>query len=212
MKTRKAFAVILALVMICASLAVTASAATPPTIISGPIVTAYTDAQYFNPTGLVIEDEGTPVAYIPGDEDFRFIPALDELLTVTESGTVEVRVVYQNVECDTTITVTVSHVLGELEGIQNGHGQYCLGCGKLHNFESHTVSNWVPNDDAGFFTLQTQTGTCDVCGMEVTENIPNSNSFMSIFDFENMAEFEGTIVAYFYKIVVSLIQTLTSIS
>ena len=113
------------------------------------------------------------------------------------------------------IPVTVEHQLGELTVIDHGHGYFCLGCGTLHNFENHIVEEWIPNDDGGIFTLQTQTGVCTICNAEVTESIPGSEKFFYLFDIETegaLTELETTVLMYFYNIAVSLIQMLTGIS
>ena len=209
MKTKKALAVLLAVVMLVMPFAVSSFAATANAIISGPIKTAYTDAENFNPIGIVISYEDDVITYTPGNTAFRFEPALNELLDVE---TTEVAVYYNNKFIATT-TVTVEHVLGELIAIDNGHGKYCLGCGTLHEFEHHTVTNWIPNDDGGIFTLQTQTGVCDICNAEVTETIPGTSKFESLFpmDEESMTETELLIVDYLNKILVTLIQMLVGV-
>ena len=94
---------------------------------------------------------------------------------------------------------------------QAAHGQYCLGCGKVHNYEEHSVPEWIPNDDGGLFLQQTQTGKCEICKGEITESIPGSEKFVSIFDTENMTDTELEIVGYLYSILVSLIQMLVGI-
>lgn len=206
MKTKKALAVFLAVVMLVMPLAVSSFAATANSIIVGPIKTAYTDAENFNPIGIVISYENEVITYTPGNTAFRFEPALNELLTVE---TTEVAVYYNNKFIATT-PITVEHVLGELISIDNGHGKYCLGCGTLHEFEHHTVTNWIPNDDGGIFTLQTKTGVCDICGAEVTETIPDSAKFSTLFG-GIMTETEFMIVDYLNKILVTLIQMFVSI-
>ncbi len=207
MKTKKALAVILAVVMLVMPLAVS-SFATENGIVAGPAKTAYNDAEYFSPLGIVVSYEGDEIAYTPGDSNFRFIPALNELVTV---DTTDVVVYYNNEEIGT-VEITVDHILGELTVIDNGHGKFCLGCGQLHEFEEHDVPEFIPNDDGGFFTLQTETGICSVCKAEVTQSIPGSEKFMAAFDPETMTEFESEIVGYIYMILVSLIQSILSIS
>ena len=207
MKTKKALAVILAVVMLVMPLAVSSFAADNG-IIAGPTKTAYNDAEYFSPLGIVISYEGDEIAYTPGDSNFRFLPALNELVTI---DTTEIIVYYNNEEIGVA-EITVDHVLGELTIIDNGHGKFCLGCGKLCEFEEHDVPEFIPNDDGGFFTLQTETGYCTVCKAEVTQTIPGSEKFLIAFDTENMTEFEAEIVGYIYMILVSLIQSFLSIS
>ncbi len=213
MKTKKALAVVLAVVMLVMPLAVSSFAATA-TITANPLKTTYNDNEYFNPQGLVVTVDGEEIAYSPADSDFRFIPALNELLTVE---TTEIVVYYKNAIVGV-VNVTVNHILGDLVAINNGHGKYCLGCATLHEFEAHSVSNWVPNDDGGIFVLQTQTGKCDICEAEVTESIPGSNSFSSLFDKnEETGETEFSapelmIYTLFEAIVVSLIQMLLGVN
>lgn len=209
MKMKKALAVVLTVVMLVLPLTVS-SFAVSSEVVTAPVKTAYNDAEYFNPIGLVISVDGNEITYSPANTKFRFSPALNELLTVE---TTAVSVFYNN-ELVGTVPVSVSHILGDLTAINNGHGHYCLGCGVLHDFEKHNVEEWIPNDDAGIFIAQTQTGYCTVCGAEVTETIPGSEKFLGLFDIENgsLTETELTIVTYFYQIVVSLIQTLVGIS
>ncbi len=209
MKTKKALAVLLAVVMLVMPFAVSAFAA--GSIITTPIKTAYNDAEYFNPQGLSIFYGNEIIVYTPTDSNFRFDPAPNELLSVE---TTEVAVYYNNEFIDM-VPVTVEHILGELTVIDHGHGHFCLGCGTLHNFENHIVEEWIPNDDGGIFTKQTQTGICTVCNAEVTESIPGSEKFLYLFDLESedaMTELESTVLIYFYDIAVSLIQMLIGIS
>jgi len=217
MKTKKALAVLLAVVMLVLPLAVSSFAATASAIITGPTKTAYTDSEYFNPLGIVIvTDSGTVVPYTTDNEKFRFDPALNELLSVNadDIGNVlptEVAVYYDNAYVGS-VEIVVNHVLGELTAMGNGHGKFCIGCGTLHEFEDHVISEWIPNNDGGIFVAQTQTGHCDVCGAEVTEKIPGSESFMNLFDGGNLTELEVQIIYYINMIVVPLIQMLTSIN
>lgn len=205
MKTRKALAVLLATVMLIVPLAVSSFAA--GTISVNAEKTAYTDAECFNPNGLVITFDGTRIEYSATDANFRFIPALNEALTVEDT---EVFVYYKN-ELVGSVPVTVEHVLGELVSIDNGHGKYCLGCGELHEFEAHTITNWIPNDDGGIFVMQTRTGSCDICGGTFTENIPGSEKFLNLFPVGGTTELETTIIGYIYDIAVSLIQMIVGI-
>ena len=211
MKTKKALAVVLAVVMLVLPLAVSSFAATANGIITNPIKTAYNDTEYFNAQGLSIIYENEIVVYTPADTNFRFEPAPNELLTVE---TTEVAVYYNNSFIGM-VPVTVDHLLGELTAIDHGHGYFCLGCGTLHNFENHIVEEWIPNDDGGIFVMQTQTGICTICNAEVTESIPGSEKFFSLFDVETegaLTELESSVILYFYQIAVTLIQMLVGIS
>jgi hypothetical protein len=207
MKTKKALAVLLAVVMLVMPLAVSSFAATENGIVAGPVKTTYTDNEFFNPQGLSITYNGEVITYVPTDASFRFEPALNELLTVE---TVEAKIYYNN-EFIGAVAISVDHLLGELTAIDHGHGYFCLGCGTLHNFENHTVNEWIPNDDGGIFTMQTQTGICTVCNATVTEGIPGSAKFDSLFNSELMTELEGTILGYVSTILVSLVQMLVGI-
>lgn len=209
MKTKKALAVILAVVMLVMPLAVSSFAATANGIITNPVKTVYNDSEYFNPVGIVVCVNGDIITYTPQDTKFRFEPALNELLTVE---TAEVFVYYDN-EIVGTVPVTVDHILGDLVSIDKGHGKYCLGCGTLHEYEEHTITNWIPNDDGGIFTLQTRTGKCDVCGGEVTEAIPDTSKFMNLFDMSegSMTDFETEILSYITMYLFSFIQMILGI-
>ncbi len=233
MKTKKALAVFLAVVMLVLPLAVSSFAATENAIVTNPIKTNYNDSEVFNPQGLTISVDGEEISYSPANENFRFMPALGELLSVE---TTEVLVYYNNIIVGS-IPVTVEHILGDLTAVGNGHGYYCLGCGTLHNFEKHYeycaggdtsmndpnvcepelgdydhIKDWIPNDDGGIFTLQTTTGVCEVCNAEVTRTIPDSEKFLSLFDISNLTDTELGIVGFVKEIFVSLIQMLVGIS
>ena len=228
MKTRKILAVLLAVVVLVGSLAVVSSAA--PTLDTKLVKTAYYDWEYFNPQGLVVMDGVTPVTYSADNEDFKFIPSLDELMTVETKA---VRVIYKNEEIGT-ILVTVEHSFGDIEYLgATGHGARCKGCGKVDVVEAHQAElcpvydekgnptydadgnpimteNWIPNDDGGMFVPQTEHATCSICGGEMKRNIPETEGFMSMFDLDNLTPTETTIFTYVYMILVSLIQTLVS--
>ena len=218
MTMKKALAVLMVAVMLMASFSILGSAAGTYTIVEGPIKTAYTDLEHFIPQGLKITDGSKVIEYSPVDDAWAFQPGLDELLSTggfdadgNEILEKEIKVFYNNEYVDT-ITVDVDHVLGEITCLGDaGHGQYCLGCGKVHNYEEHTINDWIPNDDGGLFVAQTQTGVCEICNGSVTEAIPGSEKFVTIFDSEAMTETESTIVFYLYNILVSLIQMLVGI-
>ena len=205
MKTRKALAVVLAVVMLIVPFAVSSFAA--GSVSTNAQKTAYTDAECFNPNGLVVTVDGTRIEYSAADNNFRFLPALNETLTVEDT---EVFVYYKN-ELVGSVPVTVNHVLGDLVSIDNGHGRYCLGCGELHEFEEHVINDWIPNDDGGIFSMQSQTGTCEICGGTYTEKILGSEGFAHLFDFDSLTTLETTIVGYIYSIAVSLIQMVIGI-
>lgn len=217
MRTRKALAVLMVAIMLMASFSIVGNAAASYAIVSGPIKTAYTDCDYFNPQGLAITDGTNLIVYTPADEKWAFDPALNVLLSVgvdAEGNDVleqEVEIFYDN-QLVGTVVVGVDHILGDITCLgQAAHGQYCLGCGKVHNYEEHTVNEWIPNDDGGLFLQQTQTGKCEICQGEITENIPGSEKFLTIFDPNNITETESEIVGYIYSILVSLVQMLVGI-
>ena len=228
MKTKKALAVLLAVVMLVLPLAVSSFAATENAIVANPVKVVYNDTEFFAPQGLTILVNGEEIPYTPTNEKFRFEPALNELLTVE---TTEVAVYYDNVFV-AYAPVVVEHILGDITEVGNGHGQFCLGCGTLHNFEKHYdyssgnnankyepeegdydyVGEWVPNDDGSIFLPQTTTGMCSVCNAEVTRNIPGTAKFDSLFDEDALAPLEGTILSYISLILLSLIEMFAGIN
>ena len=217
MRTRKALAVLMVAIMLMASFSIVGNAAVTYSIVEGPIKTQYTDCDYFTPQGLAITDGTNLIVYSPVDDKWAFVPALNELLSVgvdADGNDVfeqEIEIYYDN-QLVGTVVVGVEHILGDIVCLgQAAHGQYCLGCGKVHNYEEHSVPEWIPNDDGGLFIQQTQTGKCEVCHGEITESIPGSEKFTFIFNPENMTEMESEIVGYIYTILVSLIQMLVGI-
>ena len=90
--------------------------------------------------------------------------------------------------------------------------KFCLGCGQLHEFEVHDVPEYIPNDDGGFFVLQTETGVCTVCNAEVTRTIPGSDTFLPTFGGGDLTGLEAEVIGYIYTFLVSLIQSFLSIS
>lgn len=216
MKAKKALAVLLVAVMLLVPFSFGASAA-GEAIVKGPIKTAYTDCEYFNPQGLVITVDGKEIEYSPIDDNFKFVPALNEKLTVDTEITVYYK---QIVDASTTteieigkITVEVSHVWGETTYMDNNyHGRYCLGCGIVDEatFGAHNVAEFIPNDDGGLFIDQTETGTCSDCNGEITQSIKGTHKFDSILT-GNMTETEATIVTWLNIILVSLVQMLVGI-
>ena len=217
MTMKKALAVLMVAVMLMASFSVLGSAAGSYSIVEGPVKTAYTDCNYFNPQGITITDGSETISYSPIDDKWAFSPELNVYLSVdvdadgNDVPEKEIEVYYDNTYVGT-VTVTVDHVLGDIVFLgEAAHGQYCLGCGKVHNYEEHSIPEWIPNDDGGLFVAQTQTGTCEICNGKVTESIPGSEKFGTIFNPETMTDTEAEIVGYLYNILVSLIQMLVGI-
>lgn len=207
MKAKKALAVLLVAVMLLVPFTFGASAA-GEAIVSGPIKTVYTDCEYFNPQGLVITVDGNEITYSPIDAGFKFVPGLNEKLTVDTS----IDVYYNEVKIGT-VAVTVSHVWGEITYFDNNyHGRHCLGCGIVDEttFSAHNVTEYIPNDDGGLFVQQTETGVCNDCHAEVTRNIAGSEKFNEIFS-DNLTETEATIITWIQIIVVSLVQMIVGI-
>ena len=216
MKAKKALAVLLVAVMLLVPFSFGASAE-GEAIVTGPIKTAYTDCEYFNPQGLVISVDGKEIEYSPIDDNFKFVPGLNEKLTVDTEITVYYK---QIVDADTTvetkigtISVDVVHVWGEITYMDNNyHGRYCLGCGIVDEatFGAHNVAEYIPNDDGGLFTNQTETGTCQDCHGEITQTIPDTFKFNTIFS-DNQTETENTIIVWLNIILVSLVQMIVGI-
>lgn len=216
MKLKRALAVLMVAIMLVVPFSAVSSAANNYIIISGPIKTNYTDCEYFVPQGIAITDGSEIILYSPTDEKWSFDPAINELLTVgvneigEDVNDVKVRVFYDNKYIGD-VDVHVEHILGEITFIgQAGHGQYCLGCGKVHNFEEHNVPEYIPNDDGGLFIMQTETGTCEDCHGKITRNIENSEKFLTIFG--NLSPVESEIIGYLNSILVTLIQMLAGIA
>ena len=214
MKTRKAIAVLLAVVMLAIPFAVVSYAA--PSVVEGPIKTVYTDCEKFIPQGIVVSVDGELIPYTPIDESFAFVPGLDEFLTIStnadgeEIHTQQIEVYYNN-QFAGVVEVEVNHVLGDVTFLSEaGHGQYCLGCGKVCNYAEHDIPEFIPNDDGSLLFPQTETGKCIICHGEVTRNIPGSEDFQYIFG-DNLSDLAATIVGYIYTIAVSLIQALVGI-
>jgi hypothetical protein len=217
MTMKKALAVLMVAVMLVASFSIVGSAAGTYTIVEGPLKTAYTDCEYFNPQGLTITNGTEIIAYSPVDDKWAFDPALNEFLSVGVDADGNdvfeqyIEIFYDN-QLIGTVVVGVDHALGDVTFLGDaGHGQYCLGCGKVHNYEEHSIPVWIPNDDGGLFVNQTQTGTCEICNGKVTESIPDTDKFITIFNPETMTDTEAEIVGYIYTILVSLIQMLVGI-
>ncbi len=216
MKAKKALAVLLVAVMLLATLSFGASAA-DEAIVSGPIKTAYTDCEYFNPQGLVITIDGKEIPYSPIDDNFKFVPGLNEKLTVGTSVDVYYKVV---IDVDKTaeikvgsIPVEVSHVWGEYTYLDNNyHGKRCLGCAIIDEttFTAHNVKEYIPNDDGGLFIEQTKTGVCEDCHEKITVNIEGSHKFESIFT-GNLTKTEELIKYIIDVVLVSLVQMLVGI-
>ncbi len=214
MKTKRVVAILLLAVMLLVPASVSVFAA-DVSIVSGPIKVAYKDSEYFNPQGLVISVDGEEITYTPDNAKFNFVPGLNEHIKVTETedgvAPTEITVYYDDVKIGT-VAVSVQHVWGDCTYLDNNfHGQYCLGCGVVKETLPHNVPEFIPNDDGGLFVQQTQTGTCADCGAKVTENIPGSEGFGSLFDPENLTNFELEIVGYLQNILVTLIQMIVGI-
>lgn len=228
MKAKRILAVLLVAIMLLVPFSSAVSAATL-TLVSGPIITAYKDTEYFNPQGIVVSVDGKEVPYTPDNASFKFVPALNELLCTTdlvmmdeynplldENGykqyTTDVAVYYDE-QLVGKVTVSVKHDWGDTTYLdQTHHGNKCKGCGIVDEvtFGPHNVKQYIPNDDGGLFIEQSETGTCEDCHAEITRKIPGTHKFETIFT-GDYTETEGTILTYITTILVTLIQFLTGI-
>lgn len=228
MKAKRTLAVLLVAIMLIVPFATSASAASV-SLVSGPTITAYKDTEYFNPHGIVVSVDGVEVTYSPDNDSFKFVPALDELITtadvvmadannaaVDENGytlyTADVAIYYDE-QLVATVTVDVTHDWGKTTYYDNNyHGRNCKGCGIVDTLTltNHNVEQYIPNDDGGLFIEQSETGTCKDCNTEITRKIPGTNKFNSIFSGE-YTETESTILTYLSTILVTLIQVLAGI-
>ena len=184
MKTRKILALVMAIALLAISMTVVASAeeaAERPTsvytVFTEP-TKEYTDAEYFDATGLVISDGTTNISYDTDYQYFTFSAGQDAPLTVYIT---EVEVFYKGESCGV-VPVTVSHAGGEIVPVNNhSHGQICSACGVICKNESHDVPYWVPNGDASLVRGETETGTCTTCGDTVSQIIPGTATYATIF-------------------------------
>ena len=184
MKTRKILALVMAIALLAVSMTVVASAeeaverpTSVYTVFTEP-TKEYTDAEYFDATGLVISDGTTNISYDTDYQYFTFSAGQDAPLTVYIT---EVEVFYKGESCGV-VPVTVSHAGGEIVPVNNhSHGQICSACGVICKNESHDVPYWVPNGDASLVRGETETGTCTTCGDTVSQIIPGTATYATIF-------------------------------
>ena len=185
MKTRKILALVMAIALLAVSMTVVASAeeaverpTSAYTIYNQPTKIDYTDAECFDATGLIISDGSTNISYDTDYQYFTFTTEKTETLTVYMT---EIEVFYKGESCGF-VTVTVSHAGGEIVPVNNHHhGQICSACGVICKNESHDVPYWVPNGDAALVRGETETGTCTVCGDTVSQIIPGTATYTTIF-------------------------------
>lgn len=180
MKTRKFFAVVMAIALFAISMSVVAFAADGDyQLYVHPNKKAYTDAECFDPTGLVITDiNGNQIAYETEYQYFTFSVELDQPLTIYMT---EVEIFYKG-DSAGFLAITVDHAGGAITPVNNhSHGQICDGCGVICKNENHNVSFWVPNNDAGLLTSETETGTCSTCGDTVSRYIEGTATYPTIF-------------------------------
>ncbi|MBR6552050.1 MAG: hypothetical protein IKT89_04325, partial [Clostridia bacterium] len=164
MKTRKILALVMAIALLAVSMTVVVAAEDDDEdegpnylydIVSDPDNYEFTDAQYFDATGLVIADETTRISYDTDYQFFTFSAGQDSPLTVYVT---EIEVFYKGESCGF-VEVSVAHAGGEIVPVNNHHhGQICSACGVICKNESHDVPYWVPNGDASLVRGETETG------------------------------------------------------
>lgn len=179
MKTRKILALVMAIALLAVSMSVVASATGQYTILFNQNKTVFTDVECFDPTGLVITDaNNTQIKYATEQQYFTFSVELDEPLTIY---TTEIEVFYKG-DSAGFVQLTVDHAGGEITPVNNhSHGQICAGCGVICKNDEHDVPYWVPNDNAGLLTSETETGTCSICGDTVSRYIPGTATYPTVF-------------------------------
>lgn len=187
MKTRKILALVMAIALLAVSMTVVAAAEDerPTSVYSISIMPTkptandpYTDADCFDPAGLVISDGTTNIAYDTDYQYFTFSVEADQPLTIYMT---EIEVFYKGESCGF-VPVTVTHAGGEIVPVNNhSHGQICDACGVICYNTDHDVTYWVPNGDAALVTSETETGTCTVCGDTVSRYIPGTATYTTIF-------------------------------
>lgn len=185
-------------------------------LINGPTAEFAREGKKPDPKGLATKFNGVTVNYSDDPANFSFSPALEAVEIVKdENGNVlpvNYTVYYKGYEVGS-FEMAVNHDFSDFVQLESGkeHARICNYCGELaeiENCENH-VNNFKANDDAGFFKLQTETGTCDKCHGTVTRNIEGSNNFDSIFDYvheDGLAAGELKILDFFKVILLSLIQ------
>ena len=192
MKTRKILALVMAIALLAVSMTVVASAEEERPVSAYSIYTMptkptdddpYTDADCFDPAGLVISDGSTNISYDTDHQYFTFSVDLDQPLTIY---TTEIEVFYKGESCGF-IDITVGHA-GSAEGkiiyINNhDHGQICDVCGVTCKNDSHEdyVEYWVPNGDASLLINETESGYCSECGTRVSRYIEGTATFSTAF-------------------------------
>ena len=180
MKTRKILALVMAIALLAVSMSVVASAADGDyKLYIFQNKKNYTDVECFDPTGLVITDiNGNQFAYETDYQYFTFSVELDEKLTIY---TTQVEIFYKG-DSAGFYEIIVDHAGGEITPVNNhSHGQICEGCGVICKNANHKVLYWVPNDDAGLLTSETETGTCTICGDTVSQFIPGTATYPTVF-------------------------------
>ncbi len=187
MKTKKIISVLLVCFMLLSVVSVSAFAAEyySTSIFKEPYTTFYTDAETFDPSGLVItyalSTNGVNMNenYSAGSPKFSFSIPLDKTLSVSDTS---VTVYYDGVECGSVqITVTHASAAKWTSASDTQHGHVCAGCGEIIDLEDHSFSPWVPNDDARFLIPETETAHCTVCGAEFTREIAGTEGYLSVF-------------------------------
>lgn len=188
MKTRKILALVMAIAILAVSMTVVASATeevptSAYTISIEQTKDKYTDAEFFDATGLIISNGSTNIKYDTDAQYFTFMIGGQEYikdppLTVYIT---QVEVLYKGQSCGF-VPVTVSHAGGEIVPVNNhSHGQICSACGVICYNTDHKVEYWVPNGDAGLITSETETGTCTVCGDTVSRYIEYTATYPTVF-------------------------------
>ncbi len=202
MKTRKILALVMAIAILAVSMTVVASATeevptSAYTILFKQTKDTYTDAECFEPKGLVVTDATkTQIKYSTESQFFTFSVELDQPLTVYMT---EVEVFYKGESCGF-VPVKVSHVGGEIVPVNNhSHGQICSACGVICHNTDHKVEYWVPNGDAGLVTSETETGTCTVCGDTVSRYISGTATFTTVFAGYDIIQLILTLVNMFVE-------------
>ncbi len=186
-------------------------------LMNGPAAEFATEGKSLDPKGLATKFDGAVVNYEDDPAGFTFSPSIEAPVVLKKDASgnilpVKYTVYYKGYEVGS-FEIAVNHDFGGFVQLESGkeHAKICKQCGELTELEAcaGSVHNFKPNDDAGLFKLQTETGTCDKCNGTVTRNIEGSNKFDNIFDFiheDAMAATELTILEYFKLILVSLIQ------
>lgn len=162
------------------------------TVISKPNKIEYTDAEKFDPTGLVLDlslSNGESGIFTYSEETahmFYCTPTSSEKLTCYDS---EVAIDFNGLQiCK--IPISVEHQWSAdyvsittdkyYENKPGYHAIVCEGCGETHDAQPHVVADeeaWTANGDQGFLSNGTESNVCADCGTTLIRDAHGSADY-----------------------------------